>query len=301
MLGNQLAVFPDASAIPEDKLPAIAREMAFSETTFVYPAEASREHQGVRTRIFAKDGSELPFAGHPVLGTAFALWSVNPKRTATAGTSLTLDLPAGPIIVDFHQRDGAWEGEMLQPEPVFAGAHEATTLAPLLGLQPDDFDAVFPPETASTGRPNAIILLNNRDAVRRATPDWRALEAYFAQGLPETGIYLLTRDVENPQAAFHARKPTRTGDDPVTGSAGGAAIAWLVKCGLARPGERLVIEQGSEVHRRGFLSGSAELVAGKITSVRVGGRAVRTISGTLTLPDEFGSNTESTTSITPFD
>lgn len=284
LLGNQLAVFPDASGIPEARLAAVAREMAFSESTFVYPAVATAERQqGVRTRIFAKAGSEMQFAGHPVLGTAFALWSVNPKRTSVNGDSITLNLPVGPIVVEFRERAGAWEGEMTQPEPVFSEKHEAKSLAPLLGLRAEDFDAAFAPETVSTGRPNVLVMLKTREAVRRAAADWRGLETYFASGDKERGIYLLTRDVEKPEATFHARKPTRTGDDPVTGSAGGAAFAWFVKSGLARPGERVVMEQGSEVNRRGLMSGSAEIVAGKVTKVKVGGRAVRVITGTLAL------------------
>ena len=228
--GNPLAVFPDATAIPDSQLGAIAREMAHSETTFVYPRASGLEgKEGVRTRIFSRAGTELPFAGHPVLGTAFCLWSVNPKRTSTSGDSIQLQLSVGVVPVVFRGTGTGAGGEMTQPEPVFAEMHEAKTLAPLLGLDVGDIDASVPLQNVSTGRPNVMVMLRTRAAVKRAALDWRGLDAYFASGNRERGIYLMTRDVEQSSANFHARKPTRVGDDPVTGSAGGCAMAWFVR------------------------------------------------------------------------
>ena len=277
MLGNPLAVFPDAGAIPENQLGAIAREMGHSETTFIYPRGASIEKQeGVRTRIFSRIGTEMPFAGHPVLGTAFSL------HARHAVERVLLSLPAGKVPVDFRRRsDSAWEGEMTQPEPVFAERHDSAVLAPLLGLNADDFDPALPLENVSTGRPNVLVFLKTRAAVRRVAIDWRGLDAYFAAGDHERGIYLLTRDVEQPAAQFHARKPGRLGDDPVTGSAAGCAIAALVRHGLVESGQRITIEQGSEVNRRGELFASATQKAGVTGGVKVGGQAVCCARGVL--------------------
>ena len=276
--GNPLAVFPDAMGIPESQLGAIAREMAHSETTFVYPRPVATERrEGVRTRIFSRAGTELPFAGHPVLGTAFAIWTVNQTRSDLSGNAVTLSLPVGPVPVAFHGS----EGVMTQPDPVFAERHEAKVLAPLLGLNVEDIDAALPLENVSTGRPNVLVMIKERGAVRRASFDWRNLDAYFAAGDRERGVYLLTRDVELPSAQFHARKVTKAGDDPVTGSAAGCAIAWLVMHGVVEPGKRVVIEQGSEINRLGQLFASAEMSGGKVSAVKVGGSAVLAARGTL--------------------
>ncbi len=273
--GNPLAVFPDATGIPESQLSAIAREMAHSETTFVYPRAAAVEiREGVRTRIFARAGTEMQFAGHPVLGTAFSLWTV--RKTPT----ICLRLPVGAVPVTFEGTEGQGaEGEMTQPDPVFAETHEASALAPLLGLTPNDIDTHLPLENVSTGRPNVLVMVKTREAVRKASFDWRGLDAYFAAGDKERGVYLLTRDVEQPSAQFHARKVTKAGDDPVTGSAAGSAIAWLVKHGAVEAGKRIIIEQGSEVNRRGELFASAQSNG----QVKIGGGAVCSSRGFLML------------------
>ena len=267
--GNPLAVFPDATGIPESQLGAIAREMAHSETTFVYPRVSVESTEGVRTRILARAGTEMQFAGHPVLGTAFALWTV--RKTP----EIRLRLPVGTVAVAIR----GTEGEMTQPDPVFAEKHNAAVLAPLLGIGVDDIDTGLPLENVSTGRPNVLVMVKTRAAVVRASFDWRGLDAYFAQGDKERGVYLLTRDVEAASAQFHARKVTKAGDDPVTGSAAGSAIAWLVKHGAVPANKRIVIEQGSEVNRRGELFCSAEMNG----QVRVGGSAVCSARGFITL------------------
>lgn len=281
--GNPLAVFPDASRLPESRLGDIAREMNLSETVFVYPRPAAVERrEGVRARIFSKTGAEMPFAGHPVLGTAFALWSLHRRRTDSSGAVLRLQLPVGVVPVEFQRpQEGAWEGIMTQPDPVFAEQHEAAVLAPHLGLRAQDVENSPPLQTVSTGRPNVLVMVKNREALRRAAFDWRALDAYFAAGDRERGVYLLTHDVESRRAQFHARKVTRSGDDPVTGSAAGCAIAWLVRHGLVPSGQRVILEQGSEVNRPGFLLASALQEGGRITQVRIGGQAIRCATGML--------------------
>ncbi len=280
LLGNPLAVFPDATGIADEHMGAIAREMAHSETTFVLPRAEAIEHQkGVKVRIFSKAGAEMPFAGHPTLGTAFALWTKRQTRTDVEGHSIVLDENIGPIPVRFVDQDGAWEGEMLQTDPVFAEVHEARALAPLLGVAGPDIDAKLPLENISTGRPNVIVPLRSREAMRRVAVDWRGLDAYFASGDRERGVYLLVQE----SGRWYARKPTRSGDDPVTGSAGGCAAAYLVKYGLVESGARVVLHQGAEVKREGEMVVSAQLAGGRVTAVKVGGSAVLSARGTLTL------------------
>jgi len=280
LLGNPLAVFPDASSVPEAQMGAIAREMAHSETTFVIPRAEGVEHEkGVRVRIFSKAGMEMPFAGHPTLGTAFSLWTKRQTRTDVEGHCIVLDENIGPIPVRFFDRHGMWEGEMRQTDPVIAEVHPPATLAPLLGVAVSDIDPALPLENISTGRPNVIVVLRSRDAVGRVAVDWRGLDGYFASGDRERGLYLLTREGDR----WFARKPGRTGDDPVTGSAGGCAAAYLVRHGLVKEGDRVVLHQGSEVKRQGEMVVSARLDGKRVTGVMVGGSAVLSARGVLTI------------------
>ena len=273
--GNPLAVFLDARGLKDAEMQALARETNLSETTFIFPRDPATEAgRGVRVRIFTRE-QELPFAGHPVLGTAMAIRS----HMAKPPGGLKLDLNAGVIPVDFESTARGLYGEMLQPEPVFAESHAVAAIAPLLGLSEVDFDGAFPIRNISTGRPNLIVMLKSLDAVKRALVDWPAAQRYFASGDKQRGFYLLTREVEHKTSRVHARKPTRLADDPVTGSAAGCAAAYLVDQGLAKSGERVVIEQGSEVQRPGELYVSAARIGTPITNVRVGGYAVRVFEG----------------------
>lgn len=273
LTGNPLAVFLDARGLSDATMQAIARETNLSETTFIFPRDAAIERErGVRVRIFTRE-QELDFAGHPVLGTAMAI-----RARLGSPRIVKLDLNAGIIPVDFETTPRGIYGEMLQPEPVPDNTiYTPAAIAPLLGLTESDFDARYPIRNWSTGRPNLIVMLRSLDAVAKASVDWPAAARFFATGDKQRGFYLLTRQTANTAARVHARKPTRAGDDPVTGSAAGAAAAYLVEQGLAKPGERVVIEQGSEVHRPGDLTVSAlrDEATRRIHTVRVGGYAVK--------------------------
>jgi trans-2,3-dihydro-3-hydroxyanthranilate isomerase len=275
LAGNPLAVFLDARGLTDADMLAIARETNLSETTFIFPREAAIEKErGTRVRIFTRE-QELPFAGHPTLGTAMAI------RAGRTLPRITLDLNAGPIPVTFEQTVRGAYGEMLQPEPVFAETHTIASIAGLMGLTSTDFDEAFPIENISTGRPNLIVMLKSLAAIAKAQPDWPAVQRYFANGDKQRGFYLMTRETLQSSARIHARKPSRAGDDPVTGSAAGCAAAYLVSHKLAKPEERVIIEQGSEVHRPGelFVTAGAD---GK-SNVRAGGYAVQVFEGKLTL------------------
>jgi trans-2,3-dihydro-3-hydroxyanthranilate isomerase len=267
LLGNPLAVFPDAARLTDAQMGAIAREMAHSETTFIVPRpDAVERERGVRVRIFSKAGDEMPFAGHPTLGTAFSIWKKRPTQT------VVLEENIGPITVEFASHAGNWEGEMLQPAPVFAEQYDARVMAPLLGVGTEDLDTSLPIENVSTGRPNAIVVIRSREAAARVSPDWRRLPK-------DLGVYLLVRD----GGQWFARKPTPLGDDPVTGSAGGCAAAYLVRHRQVESGARIVLHQGAEVKRQGQMVVSARAGGSTIRDVKVGGSAVLSARGTLTL------------------
>jgi trans-2,3-dihydro-3-hydroxyanthranilate isomerase len=275
LTGNPLAVFLDARGLSDADMLSLARETNLSETTFIFPRDSATEmERGVRVRIFTRE-QELPFAGHPVLGTAMAIRSHLEKPQA----KLKLDLNGGIIPVEFESTAQGSYGEMLQPEPIFAETHRVSEIAPLLSLNETDFDADYPIRNISTGRPNLIVMLKSLDAVKRTQVDWPAAQRYFASGDRQRGFYLLTRETERKPSLMHARKPTRAGDDPVTGSAAGCAAAYLVERGLAKSGERVIIEQGSEVHRPGELHVSAVKSGSSITTVRVGCYAIKVFEG----------------------
>src|SRR6266536_3603719 len=172
--GNQLAVLPRAEGLADDEMQAIAREMNFSETTFVLPP--TDPSADALVRIFTP-GRELPFAGHPVVGTGFVLARERRKR------DLRLEVKIGTLGVQTDPGDGTIGGaEMEQPVPTFEPAPNAdpATLAGLLGLEAADVAAETPPEIGSAGNPFLYIRLRSLDAVSRARGVASALEAYFA-------------------------------------------------------------------------------------------------------------------------
>src|SRR5689334_19754691 len=154
--GNPLVVFSDGRGLSDDDMQAIAREMNLSETTFVLPREAAIEKdRGIRVRIFTVQ-EELPFAGHPTLGTAFAL------RGDTGSAEVTLELNVGKVPVRFEDATGQPAfGEMTQVDPTFGAPHDRESVARAAGLKVDDFDANLPIETVSTGVPFVIVPLKS--------------------------------------------------------------------------------------------------------------------------------------------
>ena len=264
--GNPLAVFTNANGLSTEQMAAIARETNLSETTFVLPASPA----GVRTRIFTPV-SELDFAGHPTLGTAMSLWRRRMMK-------VVLHLNVGPVPVEYRVDSEGMYGEMVQPEPIFAETHEATAIAKLIGLPVTALDTRHPIQNVSTGRPNLIVLLKSRSAMRALKVDWPAVNDYFASGDRSRGFYFITAETERG-GKFLARKLTPRTEDPVTGSAAGSAIAWLVSHKLAASGERLMIEQGADVSRPGELYVSAEVSGTGATRVKVGGFCVKAWTG----------------------
>jgi len=274
--GNQLAVFPDAHGLSDEEMQAIARETHLSETTFVFPETDARDRElGYRTRIFAVFG-EMPFAGHPTLGTASVLAEL------TGRDEVALRLQVGRIPVQFSVRDGHRFGEMVQNDPTIGATHDLAAVAHALRVPPDDLDPQSPIQTVSTGVPFAIVPFRSMDAVRRARPDWTGMEEYLGR-TDAKFFYLISRGATSPSASVHARMVFSGGDDPATGSAVGPAVAWMVLHGWARPGESVVVEQGTEVRRPSYLYACADLKDGTPVHVRVGGHCTPVIRGELEL------------------
>jgi trans-2,3-dihydro-3-hydroxyanthranilate isomerase len=270
--GNSLAVFFDARDLTDAEMQSIAKEMNLSETTFILPREAAIERDcGVRVRIFTVE-EELPFAGHPTLGTAFAL------RGDTGAQQITLELNVGSVPVRFEDTPGqATFGEMTQIDPIFGVQHDRQAVAQATGLSIDDFDSSLPIETVSTGIPYAIIPLKSLSRIQKLRVDLRRADEYMAK----TGgkfFYFVARETVDPAARLHARMLFYNGEDPATGSAAGCVAAWMVAHGVAKPEERVLIEQGIEMRRpsRIFVRASRQEKNGdnRIVNVRVGGNAI---------------------------
>jgi trans-2,3-dihydro-3-hydroxyanthranilate isomerase len=274
--GNQLAVFPNAQGLTDQEMQAIARETHLSETTFVFPQnERSDRERGFATRIFAVSG-EMPFAGHPTLGTASVL------STTRNLAEVALALKVGRIPVKFSQRDGRRFGEMVQNDPVIGQTHDLAVVANTLKVSRDDLDPRFPIQTVSTGVPFAIVPFRSLATLSRIRPEWSAMEEYLA-GTDARFFYLISRETTDPTSSLHARMIFSGGEDPATGSAAGPAVAWMVLHGMARPGQSVLIEQGTEIHRTSHLYARADIEDGRPTHVRVGGHCVEVMNGELAL------------------
>jgi trans-2,3-dihydro-3-hydroxyanthranilate isomerase len=276
--GNSLAVFFDARGLSDHEMQAIALEMNLSETTFILPRDPQTERErGVRVRIFTTQ-EELPFAGHPTLGTAFAL------RGETKVPEIALDLNVGKIRVQFEKTNDAENafGEMTQMDPTFAETHDRETLARVLGLSAEDFDAALPIETVSTGVAFTITPLKSLALMQNLRIDLQRASEY----IQKTGgnfFYFVTRETVDSAARLHARMFFYNGEDPATGSAAGCAAAWMVAHAASQPDERVVIEQGIEVRRPSRIFVRASRRDNRVVNVRVGGHAVGVMHGELFL------------------
>lgn len=228
--GNPLAVFPDARGLTDAEMQDLARETNLSETTFVLPrgAAVEREH-GVRVRIFTPD-EEIPFGGHPTLGTAMLLRNrLLRNKTIAPVAQIVLDLKVGKIPVAFTD-DGsrAVFGEMHQVDPVFGPIHQRETVAAVIGVSPAEVSDAGPIQTVSTGLPFAIVPLKSLRTLQSLNPDPRKVRAYFAHAADMTDFYYITRDTQDPAVQVRARGLFSTGEDPATGSAAGCAIScWF--------------------------------------------------------------------------
>jgi trans-2,3-dihydro-3-hydroxyanthranilate isomerase len=271
--GNALAVVLDGRELSDTQMQALAKETNLSETTFVLPRDPAIERQrGVRVRIFTV-AEELPFAGHPTLGTAFVL------RGTSGVPEITLDLKVGSVPVRFEDSDGQSAfGEMTQIDPKFQVKHPREAVAAATGLSIDDFDPELPIETVSTGLPFTIAPIRSLSILRDLHLDLRSASAYLERSGGQF-FYFVSRETVDPKARLHARMIFYNGEDPATGSAAGCAVAWMVAHGVAQPDERVLIEQGVEMKRPSRIFVRASRNDNAVVNVRVGGNAVEVMRG----------------------
>ncbi|HZP63278.1 MAG TPA: PhzF family phenazine biosynthesis protein [Terriglobales bacterium] len=275
LLGNSLAVFPDAGDLSDDEMQAIAREMNLSETTFVFRRDSALERErGVRVRIFTVT-EELPFAGHPTLGTAFQL------RDSDTASQVTLDLNVGKVPVCFEYAAGQPTfGEMSQVDPKFGPIHDREEVARVSGLNYGDIDPSLPIQTVSTGLPFTVVPVRGLKIMRQMNIDVKGSEQYLEKSGGKF-FYFVCRETVDPRARLHARMFFYNGEDPATGSAAGCTAAWMVAHGVAPSDERVLVEQGVEMRRPSRIFVRASKRDDRVVNVRVGGNVIETIRGEL--------------------
>lgn len=281
--GNMLAIFPEATGLSDTQMQAIARETNLSETTFVFPRDAPTEQErGVRVRIFTTH-EELPFAGHPTLGTASWLRLHRPEFTDAE--EITLLLNVGPVRVRFPQREGPVPAqgvlaEMLQPDPVFLGSIDRSAVHLPLGLTETQLHTHLQPEIVSTGLPVLIVPLASVQALGALQLDF-AKEKLLREGTPAKFVYCIA---QRDERTWQARLPLYGGEDPATGSAAGCAISYLVAHGAAPAGVPITILQGEFVHRPSRIVAQASREGVRVHDVRVCGCTIPVATGRFLRP-----------------
>jgi trans-2,3-dihydro-3-hydroxyanthranilate isomerase len=288
--GNALSVFTDARGLTDAEMQALSREINLQETTFVFPRDhATEREQGVKVRIFLPD-QEVPFAGHPTLGTAMVLRNLrlakNKSGTNAAEdvSQITLDLKVGKVLVTFREdAPGSVFGEMRQVPPTFGPVHDKNTIASLLDLKPTDIADDWPIQTISTGLPWAIVPLKQLSTLQSLHLDFHKLNPYIARQEPNFGFYYVTRDTGDPNIGLRARSIFDIGEDPATGSAAGCTAAWMLRYGMTKSEQSTHIRQGVEIKRPSDIFVRASNEADKITNVRVGGHAIPIMQGEFSL------------------
>ena len=283
--GNQLAVFPDATGIPEHRLQDVAREFNFSETTFVFPP-SDKSHTR-RVRIFTP-GTELPFAGHPTIGTAHVLAAAGDVPLTGELTSIVLEEKVGPVPVTIRAEGGRpvyceLTAAKLPEEGPPAPSPDA--LARALSLEPEDLlDGEWAPRGWTCGVPYLFVAVRDREAVARSRVNLDAWERALA-GTWAPEILVFAREGQRPRSDLHGRMYAPgfgIAEDPATGSAAAAMAGYLARRDTRRDATlRWRLEQGFEMKRPSILDISADVVRGEITAVRVGGASVIVCEGTM--------------------
>jgi trans-2,3-dihydro-3-hydroxyanthranilate isomerase len=253
--GNQLAVFTDARGIDDVTMQALAKEIGFSETVFVLPAEAGGT---VRVRIFTP-ASELPFAGHPLLGAAWVLAAPLQRAVVELETGSGLV----PVTVERDESGALLFGRMLQPVPTVEPYPHEDALLAALGLQA----SLLPIERYDNGPLHTFVVLESREAVAALAPDLAALREL------EVNASCLAGDGPTWKARMFA-PALGVPEDPATGSAAGPLVCHLCRHGLVPWGTEIVISQGDEIGRPSTLFARAEGGPDGIELVEVGGSAV---------------------------
>jgi trans-2,3-dihydro-3-hydroxyanthranilate isomerase len=287
LTGNQLLVYVDAEGLDVDGMARLTVESNYSENTFVFPAD--RPGTDVRVRIFGHHG-EMPFAGHPAIGTAFALAHTGRLKPGTLSVVFGLGIGPTPMELEWKGSDLAFAW-MTQQRPAFGKATtDAAAVANALGLQVTDIAAARSPaaQDVGTGANYIIVPLTSRRAVDAATVDPLKLRALrLANGLTGFAVYVFTTETGSDGATSYSRlvPPPGINEDPATGSAAGPAGCFMVQYGFVPrdKGGSIVNAQGVLVRRPSRIHVRIASANGEITQVKVGGVSVVVGEGTASI------------------
>jgi trans-2,3-dihydro-3-hydroxyanthranilate isomerase len=283
--GNPLAIISDGSGLTSDEMQAIAREMNLSETTFVLPP--SDPKADFRLRIFTPS-SELPLAGHPVVGTFFVLAQRGRISLNEGSNRILQECGAGTLPVDIHCRKGQVERViMTQMPPVFGKEFaDRKLLAASVGLAEDRIlPEALPAQLVSTGLPQLMVPAKALEDLKQIEVDLGSMRQVFRK--LETACFMIfTRETVRPESTVHARMFAPflgVPEDPATGSACGALGAYLVRRSVveASPTAHILVEQGYEMGRPSAIHVEVDGRDGEPVEVRVGGQAVEVAEGVL--------------------
>ena len=276
--GNQLAVFPDAGYISDIQMQKIAREMNYSETTFIISGKM--ENNGYNVRIFTPE-KEVPFAGHPALGTAYV---IQREIIGKPVKKIKLNLKAGQIPVAFKYKDNLPEKLwMKQREPEFGRILEPGAVAEVLNLKLDAIDSRSPVREVSTGLPFIIVPLTNLEAVKKAKVELNKYQELI-NDTNAKAILIFCPETYKEENDLNARMFAPyygISEDPATGSANGCLAGYLLKYRYFKEGKiNIRVEQGYEINRPSLLYLRAEEIEGKI-DINVGGNVIMIARGEL--------------------
>ena len=275
--GNQLAVVLDAKGMPIKLMQRIAREMNFSETTFVLPPKDPAN--AARVRIFTPH-KEVPFAGHPTIGTAWVLATEGAVPEGAA--EFVLEESVGPVKVRCTQEAQRLMFWMTHPTVTFGQVFPHAQVAAAIGVDVADVVPSAPAQIASTGLPFLFVALRDPSAVDQATSDRSRLEKLLPRRLTDA-VFLTAAN--GPNRLYSRAFALDTSEDPATGSASGPLGAYAVKYGLIEraPKVEIVSEQGTKMGRQSFVH--IELAYGESKDIperiEVGGSVMPVVSGTL--------------------
>jgi trans-2,3-dihydro-3-hydroxyanthranilate isomerase len=289
LAGNPLAIFPDARGLSDSEMQALAREMNLSETTFILPRDAATEaREGKKVRIFTVE-QELPFAGHPTLGTALYLYASDSNQKKPVEISLALKVGKIPVRFTVNSQnaggdrvDGRVFGEMRQRDPEFGTPFSRVDVARVIGIALNEIHSQWPIQPVSTGFTFTIVPFRNRQTLS----DLQFGYTQAAEFLRKSGanlFYFLCPERREGELQAGARMLFYGGEDPATGSAAGCAASWMVQHGIAHSDEQVLIRQGAECRRPSEIRVRATREGERVTNVRVGGYAVEILRGTVVL------------------
>lgn len=277
--GNQLAVLPEARGLADRQMQQVAREFNFSESTFVFPPEAG---QTCKVRIFTPT-TEIPFAGHPNVGTAFVLAAAGEFGPLDPAITVTFEEKAGLVSIAVQRReDGLIKCELTAPQRLSLGkAISAQTLARAVSLTEDDVvTRTHPPQVASVGLPFLIAELRDRAALERARVNMDGLDALVAEKVtPDVHLYVHSKDEFDLRTRMFAPLDG-VPEDPATGSAN-CALAGLLSHHSEKPDGSFHwrIAQGVEMGRPSILEARTEKREGTVEAIRIGGASVLVSEG----------------------